>query len=56
MKYKNYKWSNTSKVLSFAIIRCPLCNEPYHIRGALRTHLSLEHTTAELDTFLKKHK
>ena len=50
---KNYKWDNVGKVLSFAVMECLLCENFYRTKGALRTHLSREHTKLEIEIFLE---
>ncbi len=51
-----WHYNNVDQALSFAVVKCPICNEPYHFKGALRTHLQREHTKIEVENFLKNQK
>ena len=50
-----YRWDmddDVGKVLSYVLMGCPLCKEPFRTKTVLRVHLKRVHTIIELEKFL----
>jgi len=52
VKYKQYKWDTVGKVLAYTKMYCPICDESFHVKATIRTHLNKEHSKYELEKFL----
>lgn len=48
------KYDVRSQILSFVVMECPLCKEPFRTKTMLRIHLNKHHNLYECEKFLNK--
>ena len=51
---RRYTGGIVGKILSYAVMNCPICKDTYHTKGALSTHLNKEHIKSDIEKFLEE--